>query len=172
MKSYENLREFNAVVNKMFISIGVLQSLLTFGLVYLGIDTNLLSKELFDPYTETYRYPEHQYWLKLISILTYPFITLWLLVNGLRVRKLSFPDSRATGNFALLFLMGILGVYLLFWDFDGGDGAFMGIRLNTLVGTHFVTLVTQMTASVPFVWGILFIKWKLGRRHGKSTDNV
>lgn len=166
MKRFENMREFNATVTKMFILVGVIQSILTFGLVSIGVETNLLSKDIFDPYTEAYRYPEHQYWLKLISILTYPFITVWLLVAGLKVRNLKFPDHRATGNFALLFLMGIFGVYFLFWDFDGGDGAFMSIRLNTLLGTHFVTLVTQMTASGPFVWVILFIKWKLGSRHG------
>jgi len=163
---YATLRELNQGTTRLFLILGCCQSAVTFLLVYMGVDTTIIDREIFDPHTESYRYPEHQYWLKLFSIISMPFITYWVFVNARKVRKLEFPEKTGSGNIGLLFLVGLLGIFYVFWDFDGGEGAFMKLRLNTLIGTHIFTLFTQALASVPFVWVFLYIKWKIRKRHG------
>lgn len=163
---YSTIKELNRAITRFFFILGCFQSGVTFLLVYMGVDTTVIDREFFDPHTESYLYPEHQYWLKLLSIISLPFITCWVFVNALKVRDLEFPEKAGSGNIGLLFLVGLLGIFYVFWDLDGGEGAFMKLRLNTLLGTHIFTLFTQAVASVPFVWVFLYIKWKIRKRHG------
>ena len=146
------------------------QSISSFLLVSAGLGTELLSKELYNPLLLNYEYPEHQYFLKLVSIISMPLVSLWLLWHGLRIKHLRFPQKVGGGNIGVMFMLGCFGVYWLFWDFKVEEGRLYEVRHATIFGTYIFNGLIQTMVIGPAVWGTLAITWKLGIKNGKSRN--
>ena len=170
MEFSKDMNEFKRESTFIYLFCAVFHFSFAFLMVSLGVSRIDIEMAVFNPDLRHYTYADHQYWLHLIAVISYvPFVAI-LIYRGLNVRKLFFTSKIGGGNTAFMFAVGGFMTYYLFVGFDGGAGRMTLAMQNSLVGTYLFSQCLLMGATGPIVWGLMWCKWKLGERHGKSTN--
>ena len=171
MKFSKDMNEFKRESTVVYVSAALAQFAFAWAMVSLNVgrlDTELL---IFNPNLEHYKYDDHQYWLHFIGVVAYVPVVSYLSYRGLNVQKIFFPRKAGGGNVALMLAVGVLMSFYIFYGFEGGAGKMTLAMQQSLVGIYLFSQCLLMGATAPFIWGLMWFKWKAGERHGKSNEH-